>query len=48
MDLTDKQVNDLNNMNVAAQNIQLGDVIQDIINNPSSGVNWIDIDTAGS
>ena len=37
MALTDKQINDLNNMNVAAQNIQLGTTI-DSLNTSNTAV----------
>lgn len=45
MTLTEKQIYDLNNMNVAAQNIQLGKLLNDILSGSISGeINWINLD----
>lgn len=45
MTLTEKQIYDLNNMNVAAQNVQLGKLLNDILSGSISGeINWINLD----
>lgn len=44
MALTDKQIYDLNHMNVAAQNVQLGTIINALIDGGVSSLNWDDLD----
>ena len=44
MTLTDKQIYDLNHMNVAAQNVQLGTIINALIDGGVSSLNWDDLD----
>lgn len=38
MSLTDKQIYDLNNMNVAAQNVQLGSLLDNLIESGGGGI----------
>jgi len=49
MSLSNKEIHDLNNMNVAAQNVQLGTLLNDLINGGGgSGLNWINLDSLTS
>lgn len=38
MSLTDKQIYDLNNMNVAAQNVQLGNLLDNLVESGGGGI----------
>lgn len=42
--LTEKQIKDLNRMNQAAQNVQLGTLLDNLLSGIASGLNWINLD----
>lgn len=44
MALTEKQIRDLNNMNVAAQNVQLGTLLDKIITEGIGAIDWTNLD----